>query len=507
MWITRTSINQPVFATMVMLGARRLRRVLVSAVAGRADAGTTRRTCGFPCRIRAPRPRRSKATSSSRSRTSSTLVDGVKNISRRARRCRLFEIEFRLDTDIARPRRKCATRSRRFARRLPRADSRSDTVSRATNDTTQGRRRAGRLFREAQYSRSVDDRRSADRQATAELPRRRQRIVSGALERRSRSSCVPSSCSSYRVGVDQVIAAIQAANQDLPAGSISTGTREQLVRVEGRIKDPRGFERIIVANQAAGRSTCPRSPTSSTAKPKSSSIARVNGQRSVSIDVFKVQQTNIVEVGAGVQEAVEELKRASAGRRQDRTLWSNADWIKGSLDRVKATILEGAAAHDPDRVLVPALVALDDHHGPHAADLRRSRRSLRCMRRLHAQLHDVDGAVVVHRLAHRRRDRRAREHRASRRHGQEPSARGARGHAPKSASRSWRRRSRSLAVFIPVAFMGGVIGRFFFQFGITVAVAVLVSLIVELPRSIRCCPRSGRTRRKVASSTCRGSGR
>ena len=35
------------------------------------------------------------------------------------------------------------------------------------------------------------------------------------------------------------------------------------------------------------------------------------------------------------------------------------------------------------------------------------------------------------------------------------------------------------AVFVPVAFMSGIIGRFFFQFGITVAVAVLVSLFVS----------------------------
>ena len=36
-----------------------------------------------------------------------------------------------------------------------------------------------------------------------------------------------------------------------------------------------------------------------------------------------------------------------------------------------------------------------------------------------------------------------------------------------------------VAVFMPVAFMSGIIGRFFFQFGITVAVAVLVSLFVS----------------------------
>jgi HAE1 family hydrophobic/amphiphilic exporter-1 len=36
-----------------------------------------------------------------------------------------------------------------------------------------------------------------------------------------------------------------------------------------------------------------------------------------------------------------------------------------------------------------------------------------------------------------------------------------------------------VAVFVPVAFMGGIIGRFFYQFGITVAWAVLVSLFVS----------------------------
>ena len=36
-----------------------------------------------------------------------------------------------------------------------------------------------------------------------------------------------------------------------------------------------------------------------------------------------------------------------------------------------------------------------------------------------------------------------------------------------------------IAVFVPVAFMGGIMGRFFYQFGITVGFAVLVSLYVS----------------------------
>ena len=34
-------------------------------------------------------------------------------------------------------------------------------------------------------------------------------------------------------------------------------------------------------------------------------------------------------------------------------------------------------------------------------------------------------------------------------------------------------------MFVPVAFMGGIIGKFFYPFGITVVVAVLVSLFVS----------------------------
>ena len=37
-----------------------------------------------------------------------------------------------------------------------------------------------------------------------------------------------------------------------------------------------------------------------------------------------------------------------------------------------------------------------------------------------------------------------------------------------------------VAVFVPIAFMSGIIGRFFFQFGLTVAVAVLVSSVHQL---------------------------
>ena len=62
-----------------------------------------------------------------------------------------------------------------------------------------------------------------------------------------------------------------------------------------------------------------------------------------------------------------------------------------------------------------------------------------------------------------------------------------------------------VAVFMPIAFMSGIVGRFFFQFGLTVSVAVLVSLFVSASRSTPCCRPSGTIRRARASSGCRGS--
>ena len=100
----------------------------------------------------------------------------------------------------------------------------------------------------------------------------------------------------------EVIAAIRAENQDLPAGSISRAETEQLVRVEGRIKDPRGFERIIVANQGGAPVYLGQVADIVDGEAEEQSIARVDGMRSVSLSVYRAQQANLVKVGAGVEE-------------------------------------------------------------------------------------------------------------------------------------------------------------------------------------------------------------
>ena len=52
-----------------------------------------------------------------------------------------------------------------------------------------------------------------------------------------------------------------------------------------------------------------------------------------------------------------------------------------------------------------------------------------------------------------------------------------------------------VAVFLPVAFMGGIIGRFFYQFGVTVSTAVLISMFVSFTLD-QCCLHIGQKRKR-----------
>ena len=95
-------------------------------------------------------------------------------------------------------------------------------------------------------------------------------------------------------------------------------------------------------------------------------------------------------------------------------------------------------------------------------------------------MHHADGAVAVRRPADRRCDRGARKHRAPRRSMRQDATARPRSKAPHEIGLAVLATTFSIvAVFLPVGFMGGIIGRFFHQFGITVSAAVLISMFVS----------------------------
>ena len=66
-----------------------------------------------------------------------------------------------------------------------------------------------------------------------------------------------------------------------------------------------------------------------------------------------------------------------------------------------------------------------------------------------------------------------------------------------------------VAVFIPILLMGGIVGRLFREFAVTLSVAIAVSLVVSLTTTPMMCaqvPALGRARRSTAASTASASG-
>jgi multidrug efflux pump subunit AcrB len=166
--------------------------------------------------------------------------------------------------------------------------------------------------------------------------------VNGRVTRAILIQIKPTAVTALGIGVDQVIAAIKNANQDVPAGRITRGQTDAIVRVEGKIKDPAQFGRIIVAQQMGVPIYLSQVADVIDGEKEQDSIARINGRPSITLDLQKAQDANIVETGQGINEAIEALKKRLPKDVELRIINSTADQVEKSVNRVKQTILEGA---------------------------------------------------------------------------------------------------------------------------------------------------------------------
>jgi hydrophobic/amphiphilic exporter-1 (mainly G- bacteria), HAE1 family len=303
-------------------------------------------------------------------------------------------------------------------------------------------------------------------------------MVNGAVQREMQIQLLPAQMESYAVGLDQVINAIQSANQDLPAGGISQGATEHLVRVEGRMRDRTEFDTIIVAQRAGAPVYLHQLARVIDGQAEETSLYRLSGQRAVGIQVMKIQDANLVEVGGAITKAVADLKKQLPKDLELQVLYSSADFIKGSVDNVKSTIIEGALLtilivflflQSWRSTIITGLTlpiaVIATFAVTYALGFTLNFLTLMALSLCIGLL--IDDAIVVRENIVRHI---------------------AMGKSPMQAALDGTKEIglavtattfAIVAVFVPVAFMPGIIGRYFFQFGITVTVAVLISLFVS----------------------------
>ncbi len=478
MWITRVSINNPVFATMVMVAITVLGLFSYARLPVEQMPEVTLPFLIVQTAYPGASPEQIEVDLTKPLENAINGVSGVKLIRSVSHegQSTVFA-EFRLNTDMMRAMQDVRDKVALVRPGFPR-DAKDPLVVRADTENQEP------VVSLAVMSTSVNLRELTSLtdqtivKGLENVPGVARIDVNGRVTRQILVQIKPNALTALGIGVDQVINAIRAANQDVPAGRLSRGQSDTIVRIEGRIRDPAQFGRIIVAQQGAGPVYLAQVADIIDGEKEETSLARINGQPSITLDVLKAQDANIVETGRGVIAAADALSKRLPKDVQLSAVYNAAEQVEKSVNRVKSTILEGAGLtvlivflflHSWRSTIITGvtlpLSVIATFIALYTFGFSLNFLTLMALSLCIGLL--IDDAIVVRENIVRHLGM-GRDHHTAAREGTDEI-----GLAVMATTFA------IVAVFVPIAFMSGIIGRFFFPFGVTVAVAVLVSLFIS----------------------------
>jgi len=478
MWITRVSIKNPVFATMVMIGIMVLGVFSYARLRVEQMPDVTLPYVQILTVYPGASPEVVETDVSRPIENAVNTVSGVKRIFSNSRegQSQVF-VEFRQGTEVSRAIQDARDKIALVRPTFPR-DVKDPQVLRVDIEDNQPTISLAVLSPSVELRELTSLTDQTIVKALENIPGVAQVIVNGRVTRQILIQIKPSALTSLGIGIDQVMSAVQTANQDVPAGRITRGQNDSIVRVEGKIKDPAQFGRIIVAQQGGGPVYLSQVAEVIDGEKELDSISRINGRPSITIDIRKAQDANIVETGRGVRDALQSLKPRLPADVEIRLVYSQADQVEKSVNRVKQTILEGALLtvlivflflHSWRSTIITGLTlpisVIATFIALYAFGFTLNMMTLMALSLCIGLL--IDDAIVVRENIVRHLGM-GKTHGAAAREGTDEI-----GLAVMATTFA------IVAVFVPIAFMKGIVGQFFFQFGLTVAVAVLVSLFVS----------------------------
>ncbi|MDO9092886.1 MAG: efflux RND transporter permease subunit [Rubrivivax sp.] len=312
--------------------------------------------------------------------------------------------------------------------------------------------------------------------------------VVGGVQRQVSIHLKPAAMEALGVSTEQVAAALRSENQELPLGNIRSAEQDRVVQINARLKTPRDFRDIVVARKttAAGGAANAGGTVVKLwqvadvvdGPQELESLALYNGQRTVLLSVQKSQGENTIAVVDGLVRALDESKALTPPHIRTEINRDNSRSIRVSVANVQRTLIEGAVL----TVLIVFLflnswrstvitgltlpIALIGTFlfmyvfGFTINNITLMALSL-CVGLL------IDDAIVVRENIVRHLKMGKSAHQAALDGTNEI------GLAVLATTLS------IVAVFLPIGFMGGIVGKFFHEFGITIVAAVLISMFVS----------------------------
>ena len=303
-------------------------------------------------------------------------------------------------------------------------------------------------------------------------------VLFGARRRELQVQIDPDRLNAYALTTTDIANALRSQNLELPGGRIDQGTRDLSVRTLGRVRTPQEFADVVVATRAGSSIRIRDLGEVRDTGADPTSVSVLNGRPAVTVAVRKQSGVNTVALTTAIKARMAELRQILPPTFEVRLVRDDSEFINASLHAIQEHLILGGILaalivliflRNVRSTLIAAIAIPTSIIGAFAA-MAVFGFTLNQMTMLALTLMVgivIDDAIVVLENVYRFIEEK----------GMSPfeaAIQGTReiGLAVTATTLSL------LAVFLPVGFMGGIVGRFMASFGLTSAAAILISLLV-----------------------------
>ena len=300
----------------------------------------------------------------------------------------------------------------------------------------------------------------------------------------------------YGLAVDDVIVALQREHVEMPGGRLESGSGEWSLKTLGKLTNANQFGSLVVAERQGRTIHLSDVTTVEDGMAEERTVSRLNGKRGVSLLIRRQSGENTVEVAKAVKQELARIRAELPPGYQMAVALDSSVFITSAIRDVGIDIAYGAGlaalvvllflrnfrSTAITALAIPAsLVASFVFF--YAFSFTLNTMTLMALSLSIGML--IDDAIVVLENIYRHMDEEGREPAEAASVGTDEI-----GLAVVATTLA------TCAVFVPIAFMSGIVGRFFREFGLAASSAVLVSMLVSLTLTPMLCARYLRVQRQ-----------
>jgi hydrophobic/amphiphilic exporter-1 (mainly G- bacteria), HAE1 family len=313
--------------------------------------------------------------------------------------------------------------------------------------------------------------------------------INGGAEREIHVTVDPDRLRAYNLTVNDVAFALNAQNFELPGGRVDEGSRELTVRTVGRLSEPEQFNDIAVASRGAYVVRIRDVGKATDSEHELRSISRLNGNSSVTLVVSKQSGQNTVAVSDEVKQKLEDISKTLPKDVKIQLLADTSIFIRKAVSALESHLIEGSILASiviffflsNIRTTLIAAVAIPTSIISTFGLMGAIGFTLNQLTMLALTLMVgivIDDAIIVLENIFRFIEEKGM-----------PPIQAAISGTKEIGLAVMATTLSLLAVFVPVGFMGGMVGRFMSSFGFTSAFAIAVSLLVSFTLTPMLCSR------------------